>query len=239
VKRNQLLIGGAVLLVIVLLWWFLLYKPLGDDLSSAQAQTASEQKKTDSLQADLTRLQSQAKNASQQQALLHKLDAAVPEQPDLAEFIIQANDIADQSGISFLSIAPSPPATGTGGASVINVTITLSGSFFQLEDYLRLLEQLDRLVIVDGLTISASSGSSSSSTTGSSTADATTSSDSGDTSLSVTLTGRMFTRAAPAAGSSTGTSGGTTGGTTTTTVPGTATTTTTAPAASGSTIGGT
>jgi Tfp pilus assembly protein PilO len=233
VKRNQILIGVAALLAIVLVWYFVLYAPLGDDLESAQAQKTEEQKKTDSLQADLTRLQSQQKNGTQQQALLRKLDAAVPEQPDLAEFIIQANEIADESGISFLSIAPTPPAAGTGGASVINLTISIQGSFFQLQDYLRLLEKLERLVIVDSVTISSSGGSSSSGTTGSST-DASTSSSSDGTTLGVTLIARMFTRAAPTGGTAGGTAPD---GTTTTTVPG-ATTTTTVPA-TGSTTGGT
>ena len=226
-KRNQILIGVAALLAIVLVWYFVLYAPLGDDLDSAQAQKTEEQKKTDSLQADLARLQSQQKNGTQQQALLRKLDAAVPEQPDLAEFIIQANEIADQSGISFLSIAPTPPAAGTGGASVIALTISIQGSFFQLQDYLRLLEKLERLVIVDSVTIAASSGDSG--TTGAST------SSSGDgTTLGVTLVARMFTRAAPTGGTAGATAPD---GTTTTTVPG-ATTTTTVPA-TGSTTGGT
>ena len=230
-KRNQILIGVAALLAIVLVWYFVLYAPLGDDLDSAQAQKTEEQKKTDSLQADLARLQSQQKNGTQQQALLRKLDAAVPEQPDLAEFIIQANEIADQSGISFLSIAPTPPAAGTGGASVIALTISIQGSFFQLQDYLRLLEKLERLVIVDSLTISASGGSSSG--TGTS-ADASTSSSGEGTTLGVTLIARMFTRAAPTGGTASGATAP--DGTTTTTVPGA--TTTTVPA-TGSTTGGT
>ena len=232
-KRNQLLIGGAAVLVIVLLWYFLLYKPLGDDLTSAQEQTSAEQKKTDGLEADLARLQSQAKNASKQQALLRKLDAAVPKNPDLAEFIIQANDIAESSGISFLSIAPTPPAAGD-GASVINMTISISGSFFQLQDYLRQLEQLERLVIVDGISISSGGGGSSGASGSSSD---TSSSSTGDTSLSVSLTARMFTRAAPttSADGSTGTGGSTT----TTTVPGGSTSSTTATTAAPNPSGGT
>ena len=56
-KRNQLLIGGAAVLAVVLLWYFVIYAPLGDDLSSAQTQTSTEQKTTDSLETDLARLQ--------------------------------------------------------------------------------------------------------------------------------------------------------------------------------------
>ena len=235
-KRNQLLIGGAALLAIVLFWYFVLYAPLGDDLSSAQAQVAAEQKTTDDLNAKLAQLQSQAKNAPQQQALLRKLDAAVPKQPDLAEFIIMANDIADQSGISFLSISPSPPAAGT-GATVINLTISIGGSFFQLQDYLRLLEKLERLVIVDGVTISAGAAGGTTGTSGSTGSTSVDTSSSGDgTSLSVTLASRMFTRAAPA-GAADGSSTTTPGATTPTTTPGA--TTTTVPAAGSSTTGGT
>jgi Tfp pilus assembly protein PilO len=231
VKRNQVLIGGAAVLAVVLLWYFVIYAPLGDDLSSAQTQTSEEQKKTDSLEADLARLQDQAKNASKQQAQLRKLDAAVPKNPDLAEFIIQANDIAEESGIRFLTIAPTPPAAGEGGASVINMTISISGGFFQLQDYLRLLEQLERLVIVDGISISASGGGSGG-TTGTDTADTGTA----DNGLSVSLTARMFPRAAPTADASC--SGTGTGATTTTTVPGGATSSTTAPTTA-TTAGGT
>jgi Tfp pilus assembly protein PilO len=228
VKRNQLLIGGAALLAIVLLWYFVLYAPLGDDLSSAQAQVSTEQKTTDDLEAKLAQLESQAKNSTEQQALLRRLDAAVPAQPDLAEFIIQANDIADQSGISFLSIAPSPPAAGT-GVSVIGLTMSIQGSFFQLQDYLRLLEKLERLVIVNGITIASSTGSGTSST-------ASTDTSSAGTTLSVTLTGSMFTRAAAPTSDGTGSTPGTT--TPTTAPAGGSTSSTTAPAA-GSTTGGT
>jgi Tfp pilus assembly protein PilO len=234
VKRNQLLIGGGAVLAIVLLWYFVIYAPLGDDLTSAQSQTAAEQKKTDDLESTLTRLQDQAKNASQQQAKLRQLDAAVPKNPDLAEFIIQANDIAEQSGITFLSIAPSPPAAGE-GASVINMTITISGSYFQLHDYLSRLEKLERLVIVDGISISASGGGSGS--TGTTTADTADTADTGEVSLSVSLTARMFTRAAPTADAS-GTSGSGTA-TTTTTVAGGSTSSTTATTAAPNSSGGT
>jgi len=215
-KRNVMLGAAAAAVALILVWYFLLYSPLGDDLTATKAQVATEQKQAQDLQATLDRLESQKKNAPQQQALLNRLDKAVPKTADLAEFIVQANDIADQSGIDFLTIAPSPPAAGN-GASVINLTITLQGGFFQLQDYLQSLEKLGRLVIIDTINVSGSGGSSSSAGSAAS----------ADTSLSVTLTGRMFTRAAP-----TGTAGGTPGATTP--APG-GTSSTTAPAAGGST----
>ncbi len=216
-KRNVLIAGVVGTLIVILAWYFIIYSPIGDDLTSTQASVATEQSKEQSLQADLARLNSQQKSAPEQEALLRKFDQAIPKLPDLGEFIIQANNIADDAGIEFLSIAPSPPAAGA-TSSTIALNISVSGSFFQIENYLTRLEKLDRLVIIDGLNM----------TTGA--ANATDASSGGDTSLSVTLTGRMFTRAVPTSASTT--PGSTTPGSTTpTTVPG-GSTPTTAPSSS-------
>ena len=210
-KRNVLIAGVVGLVVVILAWYFIIYSPIGDDLSAAETSTASEQAKTQDLQNTLARLAAQSKNSTRQEALLRKFDQAIPEKSNLAEFIIQLNKLATSSGIAFQSIAPSPPTAG-GSSSVIKLSINIGGSFFQVKNYLSQLERLERLVIVDGVTISSGGGSSSSST-GSSASDA--------TSLSVTLTGRMFTRAAPP------TTAGTPSATTPTTVAGGSTPSTT------------
>lgn len=227
-KRNQIIIGAIAIVAVIALWWVFLYSPLNDDLSAAETETATAQKQTQDLQATLARLESLKKSLPEKQALLNKLDKAVPENPDLAEFIVQANDIADQAGIEFLSIAPGQPAAGAGGVSEIQLTITLSGSFFQLQDYLQSLENLDRLVIIDSLNVS---GSAASATDGTAT--------SGGTSLSVTLSGRMFTRAAPVATTPGGTTAPPTDSSTTTTAPAGTDSTSSTSAPAGSTTGGT
>lgn len=226
-KRNQIIIGAVAIVAVIALWWVFLYSPLNDDLSSAQAETATAQNQTQDLQATLAQLESLKKSLPEKQALLNKLDKAVPENPDLAEFIVQANDIADQAGIEFLSIAPGQPAAGTGGVSEIQLTITLSGSFFQLQDYLQSLENLDRLVIIDSLNVAGSAASASDGT-----------STGGGTSLSVTLSGRMFTRAAPTT-SADGTTPPADSSTSTTTAPAGTDSTSSTSAPAGTTTGGT
>jgi Tfp pilus assembly protein PilO len=226
VKRGLIIGLVAAGLVVVLLWWFALYSPTTKDLSDTQAKTEEARHAQDSLEATLRRLQGLAKSAPQQQAILRRLNAAVPETPDLANFIIQANQIATDSGIDFLSIAPSPPAAGTSGGTTttINLNIQIKGGFFQVLEYLNRLEDLDRLVVVDTINLTAGSGGS----TGSSSSSSASSGATTDTgSLSVTLTGRMFTRAPAAAAP---------GGATTPTTPGApGTTTPTTPASGGST----
>ena len=200
-KRNVLIAAAVGLVVVILAWYFIIYSPIGEDLSAAETSTAAEQAKTQDLQNTLARLAAQSKNATRQEALLRKFDQAIPQKSNLAEFIIQLNKLATSSGINFMSITDTPPAVG-GSSSVIGLSINIGGSFFQVKNYLSQLERLERLVIVDGVTISAGAGSS----TGGSVSDT--------TGLSVTLTGRMFTRAVPQPAA------GTPSATTPTTVPG-------------------
>ncbi len=219
-KRN-VLIGGAIAFVIVILaWYFVIYSPAGDDLSAAEASTAAEAGTTQDLENTLARLAAQSKNSTRQEALLRKFDQAIPEKSNLAEFIIQLNELQSSSGIEFQSVAPSPPAAG-GSTSVIALNINITGSFFQVKNYLSELERLERLVIIDGVNIAA--GGESTDTIG----------------LTVTLTGRMFTRAAPA--SAPGTPGATTPtttpGSTATTAPGSASSSSTTPSGSPTTGG--
>jgi Tfp pilus assembly protein PilO len=216
------LIAGGV--VLVLLWWFVLWTPTSKDLEDTQKQTESAERAQDSLRATLARLQSLARNAPQQQATLRRLEAAVPETPDLAAFIIEANRIAAESGIEFLSIAPAPPAADPagGGTSSINLTISIRGGFFQVLEYLNRLETLERVVVVDTINLGGDSGAAGAAAAAAATPSSATS---GAGTLSVSLTGRMFTRAVPAGGA-TAPAGG---GATTPTTPGGSTTTPTVP----------
>jgi Tfp pilus assembly protein PilO len=194
-KRTTLIACIAGGFVLVLLWYFVLFSPTSKDLSDTRAEVATVEDQKQELENTIRHLKELSKNAPQQQASLRTLRAAIPANPDLGEFILQANDIAAAAGIDWLSIAPSPPVASTtqGPASTITVAIQVDGGFFEVLDYLNRLEDLDRLVLVDSINVSvggadAAAGGASSGVT------------SGAPDLSVTLTGRMFTGAeAPAA----------------------------------------
>ena len=108
----------------------------------------------------------------QKRAQLENLRVAIPDEPNLAQFILDANTAANISGINFLSISPSPPAAGTArrgrarvahrrptpgapGAgtppAVINLQLSVSGGYFQVVDFVNRLNGLSRLVVIDSL----------------------------------------------------------------------------------------
>lgn len=209
-KRFAPFIAAGVAVLVVLVWYTAIYSPKNDDLSKAQDALTAAQSQQNNLQAQLSNLRDLEANRAKQQAALQKLNAAVPTTPDLAGFILQANDIATQAGVDWLQVSPSvPTAPAGGGPTTINMTMQLEGGFFQVYDYLNRLEDLQRLVIVDTINLTAKG------------ADATTGGSSADPTLTMSLTARMFTRAAPQSATpgsgSTGSTGGTSGTTTPTT----------------------
>ncbi len=215
-RRAVLGIIGGVIAVLVL-WWVLIYSPKQSATSTARSDAAAAERRSLDLEATLARLKELNRNRPELEASLRTLNAAVPATPDLAVFILSANEIAALAGVDFLSISPSPPSVGLtpGSPTTIALSIQVKGGFFAVVDYLNRLEDLERIVVVDGVNL-AGQGSGASSTSNDPGAD--------PSAISVTLTARMFTRA-NAAGvtgttsntSTTGVSGstGSTGSTTT------------------------
>jgi Tfp pilus assembly protein PilO len=188
---------------VILIWFFLFYKPKSSDVSKVNDEVTTAERQQQDLEATLARLQALDKERPQQQATLDKLNAAIPATPDLAEFIFEANTAAADSGVDWLSIAPTPPvASATGGPSEIVLNIQVQGGFFQVLDYLNRLENLKRLVVTDTVSLSAGGTDTSGSAGSTDTPTLSTStSDSGAPTLSVTLGAKMYTSAtvAPAA----------------------------------------
>jgi Tfp pilus assembly protein PilO len=199
VKRTTLIAFVAGGIVIVLLWYFLLFSPTSKDLNDTRNEVSTAQSQKEELQNTIRRLKALSRNATQQAATLRTLRAGIPPNPDLGAFILAANDIATASGIEFLSISPTPPVANTaiGPKTVIAVSIQVNGGFFEVLDYLNRFEDLDRIVLIDTLNVSA--GGDASSTAGGSSTPGSSGTSGAAPTLSVTLTGRMFTDAEPPA----------------------------------------
>lgn len=208
-RRLLIPLGAGVLVVI--LWLVALWLPQGSALSAAKKRKDEAQAQGATLRDQLKRLQDARRDQPLKQSQLETLRVAIPDDPNLAQFILDANDAASRSGIDFLSITPTQPTapsgatTGTtvaGGGSAtpvpIRIGMTIAGGYFQVLDFINRLNALPRIVVVDSLTMSGSGSSAQ---------------------LQVTLQERIFTTSVQPV------SGSTTGATTTTTTPGATTTT--------------
>ena len=210
--RNRLiLIAGGAALAVLVLWFLLLWGPQGSRLNDARDRRDVAQDRAEQLELQIARLRASQDRALGLAAQREQLRVAVPEQPNLAQFLLDANDAAERSGIDFISVSPSPPAASdVGEPAAVSLAISVSGGYFQVLDFINRLEALPRLVVIDTLTLTPEGA------------------DIGTVRLSAAISGRMFTTASPA--DAAGDAGGATATTTTTTTTPADTTTTTAPA---------
>ncbi|HEX5616481.1 MAG TPA: type 4a pilus biogenesis protein PilO [Acidimicrobiia bacterium] len=203
-NRRGVALFAVAAVAIVALWWTLVYSPRGDQLDDAKVELETAQGEQQALQAQLARLEDINENLPEIDADLAKLSGLVPPTADLAGFILGMNDLANQSGIDWISVSPTPPAAQGTGFATIGLNITVEGGFFQVLDYLNRLEDFDRLVVVEGVNVTGGS-------TGGEGTDGAVVDSSG---LAVSMTARMFTTQQPGVA------------TTTTTAPAATTTTT-------------
>src|SRR5439155_1795925 len=102
-------VGAGVL--VLLIWFAALWGPQGSALSKAKKRADSAEQQRDTLQDQLTRLKASKRDEPLKRSQLETLRVAVPDDPNLAQFILDANDAASRSGIDFLSITPTPPSS--------------------------------------------------------------------------------------------------------------------------------
>jgi Tfp pilus assembly protein PilO len=225
VNRRNVFLSAVAVVGVVALWWVFVFSPKAKDLNDAHDKLDVAKRESQTLAAQLNELRDLQRRGPETEAQLSKLNAAIPKAPSQASFITQLNGVAHDSGITWQSVTMQEPTAGTaGGPPTTAVQIKLGGGFSQVLAYLAGLEDLNRLVVVDSVTVNTggdSGGGGVASGTPTSPGGGVTS-HAGD--LSVTVNGRVFSQttldpstAAPAA--TTGSGGPTAGTTDTTAVP--------------------
>ncbi len=174
---------AAAALGVLLLWFVLLWGPQSARMEEARERRETAEQENANLRIRLERLRAADARRTELLAGIDRTRVAIPDQPNLAQFILDANDVANQAGIDFISIAPSPPAAPPAGSppdtpTQISLSISISGGYFQVLDYLNRLLAMPRIVVVDTINVSPQVEGQ-------------------FVQLSVNLVGRMFTTAQP------------------------------------------
>jgi hypothetical protein len=163
--KAQLAIAIAAPFLVLLVGWLMVVGP-----QRAKATQLAEQ--AISLQDQIVNAKSALAHAPKPEPIrvadIFRLTKAMPDQEDMPGIILQLNSVAQESGISFTSIAPGQATPGTGYATR-QIEITFTGNFYGLSDYLYRLRnlvgvhggQLDasgRLFSVDSITFGEGDG---------------------------------------------------------------------------------
>jgi Tfp pilus assembly protein PilO len=142
-KRTTLLLTVLSLILTLVAWYMLLWMPRADALAETEAQVVDVQAQQATTQARITALQGVREEAPQLQAELAAAESLLPRDTALPSALRQLQAAADASNANLVSVAPSRPEAVEGaspGLFSIGLNSELRGTYFQVVDTLRRLE---------------------------------------------------------------------------------------------------
>jgi Tfp pilus assembly protein PilO len=136
-RERQVALVCAGLLLVAILGYFVLISPkrsTAHNLSAEKAQVEA--------QIERNRASALARNLPAIRAAhIFRLTKAIPDDVAMADVILELNQLAQASGISFDEIAPQSPTSET-GYDIHPIALTFSGNFYSLADFLFRLRNL-------------------------------------------------------------------------------------------------
>lgn len=152
--RSRVAAFGGVLVLVSLLAFVVVLRPQSAKVADTKKQVAGQEQRVSELELTLRQLQSLQQKSGDLEARARRADTAVPNGPDLDQFVLQVQDAAKKSAIDWLSVNPALPVTGAqAGVQEIGVSMNLTGGYFQVEDFVARLETLGRAVKISQVTL--------------------------------------------------------------------------------------
>lgn len=177
-RRVGLLVFLVVLLVTAA-WWMFLIGPRNARISDARDDLVTAQDAEQRLRVQIRQLQEIRDREVEYLAAMGSLESLIPERPLLDEFIEQISALAVDSDVDLQALTPSVPSPTEEGGDLreIAVSAQVEGQFFEILGFLFGLNEMERLVRIDGISLASSQ------------------SETGGTILSAALDLRLFTLA--------------------------------------------
>lgn len=154
--RRGLLLGILVFFIITAGWWFLFMSPKSSEISELNDELDAARLETSTLQSRLDELK--ALEAQEGEFLLGiaEVQSSIPATPDGAALIEDINQIAEDTDVDLLTFSPGLPLPSTIPDLVeIQIQMTFEAPYFKVLSFLFALEDLERLVRVDQISITS------------------------------------------------------------------------------------
>ncbi|NND04109.1 MAG: type 4a pilus biogenesis protein PilO, partial [Acidimicrobiia bacterium] len=152
--RTKLLLGILVLVLITVLWFVFFFSPRRDAIAAAETEHDNALLRESTLRTRLSVLQEIKDNELSYLFAIGEMEASIPTSPQADAFIEDITFLAESTGVELSSISLTPPLSDpTTGGFEVPIAITIEGEYFELLGFLYGVEALDRLVRVDGITL--------------------------------------------------------------------------------------
>jgi type IV pilus assembly protein PilO len=152
--RYVLILGLLIIVLLIVGYYLLLLGPLLRHLDERALERSDKQAQLAYLQQDVAQLEAVRREAPEIGRQLLELSKRIPTRPEIPTLVLQIEEIANASGVALLSIEPGDPEPPPGGGnfSVVPITMSFEGTYEQMQDFQRRLDDLVRLVTVRSVT---------------------------------------------------------------------------------------
>ena len=152
--RNLLIVGALVILVILVGFYFLLLAPLRSNYAQRVEEKNNKQTQLNQIRQQVSNLEEVRRNSPEIERQLLELAKRIPEQPEIPTLLVQIEEVSRAANVTQLSIDPGTPEPPPGGGDFQRIPITMSfeGTYAQMEDWLRRVRNLARLVTINEVT---------------------------------------------------------------------------------------
>jgi Tfp pilus assembly protein PilO len=141
-KHGLIVVVPICGLLVLVLGWMVLLGPKQRQIGDLHQQaTAVRQQIAD----DLARAAASRTAASAptiKTADIYKLETAMPSILDMPDLLLELDQMAKSSGVTLMSIGPSPLSQGTSGYSTEKLSLLADGNFYTLTDYIYRLRNM-------------------------------------------------------------------------------------------------
>lgn len=178
--RQWAMLTAVACLAVLAAGWFLVVKPERSHAASLRTDTQGVLAKNNELRTQVDQWRQQQRDLPAQQKKLAAYARQIPDNPALPALIRQLSSAADGAGVTLVSLAPAQPAAplNTNPAAAITkaaapgstylqipITVEVTGTYFNVEQFFAAVEQLNRAVLVSGFNIGPLNGTGGGATT--------------------------------------------------------------------------
>lgn len=145
-KIPVLILAAAGVLVVAAAAWVLLVRPLAGKIDKAKADVEAKQAQIAAAEKELS--SSKPAESAIKVADLVELAKAMPDNPDMADAILELNAAAKGAGVEFTSVTPGQPVSGA-GFTQLPMQLSFVGTYYDLTELLYRIREL--VAVRDGV----------------------------------------------------------------------------------------
>lgn len=144
-SRQAILLTAVVTVLVLALYWMFLLSPQRDELAEVNASIEAARLEQQSLTSQINSLREIRARAPEVEARLAATEALIPSDPALPALVKNLQRAADEAGLIMQSVSPGTPDPVSleglpAGAAEMSLSLEMTGSYFQIVDFLRRIE---------------------------------------------------------------------------------------------------